>query len=53
MSIDIAFTPRTLSTSDSLRTFRLRRVLPPGSFKADSFKSSRQEKGGNDASGMD
>ena len=51
MSIDTAFTPRTLTASDSLRTFRLR-VLLPGSFKADSFKSSRQKKGGNDASGM-
>ena len=40
------------AASHSLRTFRLRRVLLPGSCRADSFRSSQQRKGGNNARGM-
>jgi len=40
------------SSSHSLPTFRLLRVLLPGIFKADSFRPSQQRKGVNSASGM-
>jgi len=39
-------------TYELVERLRLRRVLLPGSFKADSFRSSQQRKGGNNASGM-
>jgi hypothetical protein len=40
------------SSSRSLQTFRLRRVLLFGGFRANTFRSNRRTKGALDASGM-
>ena len=40
------------SSSRSLQTFRLRRVVLVGSFRANSFRSDRRTKGAIDASGL-